>query len=115
MAKSYTDITKNTAGNMAKLRKNIPDTLKGFGDLAAAASQDGVLDKKTKEFTALAIAVTQRCDACIGFHIKALIALGATEEEISEVLGMCVYMGGGPAFMYAADALGAYHEFTKDA
>lgn len=113
MAKSYTDITKNTAANMAKLRNNIPETLQGFSNMAAAATQEGVLDKKTKEFVALAIAVSQRCDACIGFHIKALIRLGATEEEVSEILGMCVYMGGGPAYMYAADALGAFHEFSK--
>ncbi|PIE46818.1 MAG: alkylhydroperoxidase [Gammaproteobacteria bacterium] len=113
MAKSYTDITKNTAANIAKLRNNIPETLQSFSNMSTMATQDGVLDKKTKEFIALAIAVTQRCDACIGFHIKALVRLGATEKEISETLGMCVYMGGGPAYMYAADALGAYHEFTK--
>ena len=29
-----------------------------------------------------------------------------------EVLGMTVYMGGGPALMYAADALGAFEQFS---
>ena len=33
-------------------------------------------------------------------HIK----LGATDEEVSEMLGVSVYMGGGPSLMYAADA-----------
>ena len=63
-----------------------------------------------KELIALAIAVTQRCDACIGFHIKALVRLGATREQVMETLGVCTYMGGGPALMYAAEAVRAYEE-----
>tara|TARA_R110002072_G_scaffold208290_2_gene365759 strand:- start:801 stop:977 length:177 start_codon:yes stop_codon:yes gene_type:complete len=57
--------------------------------------------------------VTQRCDGCIGFHSKALKDLGATKEEIAEVMAMCVYMGGGPALMYAADALRAFDQFSE--
>ena len=34
-----------------------------------------------------------------------------TAREVEEMLGMCVYMGGGPALMYAAAALAAYEEF----
>ena len=71
------------------------------------------MDKKTKELIALAIGVTQRCDGCIGFHAKALKDLGATKEEIAEVMAMCVYMGGGPALMYAADALRAFDQFSE--
>jgi AhpD family alkylhydroperoxidase len=57
---------------------------------------------------ALAIGVTQRCSGCIGFHVKALIKLGATRAELEEMLAVCVYMGGGPALMYAADAVQAW-------
>ena len=71
------------------------------------------LDEKQKELIALAIAVSQRCDACIGFHTKALIKLGATREEIAETLGVCIYMGGGPSYMYAAEAMSAFEEFSK--
>ena len=49
MTKSYNDITKRVAGNMAKLRKDIPQTSQSFSDLAAHATADGVLDKKQKE------------------------------------------------------------------
>jgi alkylhydroperoxidase/carboxymuconolactone decarboxylase family protein YurZ len=38
--------------------------------------------------------------------------LGAKKEEIAEVMAMCVYMGGGPALMYAADALRAFDQFS---
>ena len=67
MSKSFDDITKHVSTNMAKLHKHIPETTKAFSQLGAAATADGVLDKKTKELIALALAVGARCDACIGF------------------------------------------------
>lgn len=112
MSKSFKEITKHVATNMGKLRKDIPDTTQAFTSLAMAATEDGVLDKKTKELIALALAVGSRCDACIGFHVKALIRLGATREEVTETLGMCIYMGGGPSMMYAAEAIAAFEEFS---
>jgi AhpD family alkylhydroperoxidase len=56
----------------------------------------GALDSKTKVLIAQAIGVTTRCDGCIGFHTEALVRLGATRQEVEEVLGMAVYMVGGP-------------------
>jgi AhpD family alkylhydroperoxidase len=87
--------------------------MQAFSELAKTATADGALDKKTKELIALAIGVSQRCDGCIGFHAKALKDLGATRDEIAEVMAMTVYMGGGPALMYAADALRAYDKFAE--
>ena len=34
------------------------------------------------------------------------------QEEINEICGMSVYMGGGPSLMYAADAIRAFEEFS---
>ncbi|MCB1784058.1 MAG: carboxymuconolactone decarboxylase family protein [Alphaproteobacteria bacterium] len=111
MTKDYKQITSDISEYTAELRKAVPDAMQGFSALAKGATQDGALDKKTKELIALGIGVSQRCDGCIGFHIKTLKGLGATREEIAEVLAMTVYMGGGPALMYAADALRAYDQF----
>lgn len=86
--------------------------MQGFRALSGAAMKDGALTEKHKELIALAIGVAERCDGCIGFHVKKLIELGATRAEIEETLGVNVYMGGGPALMYAAEALHAYDEFT---
>ena len=69
-------------------------------------------NEKTKELIAVAIAVAIRCDGGIGFHVKALVRLGATREELNEVLNMCVYLGGGPSLMYAANVLAAFDEFS---
>ena len=113
MSKSYIDITQRINQGMKKLRTSNGATLKGFSDMASSATKDGALSKKTKELIALAIGVSSHCDACIGFHTKALINLGVTREEFEEALGMAVYMGGGPSLMYAADAVNAYEEFLE--
>lgn len=46
-------------------------------------------------------------------NIKTLVELGATRKEVEETLAVAIYMGGGPALMYAADALQAFDEFTE--
>ncbi len=112
MSKSFAVITADVAKGMAALRKSIPETMKGFGTMAQSALAAGALSAMEKELIALGIGVAARCDACIGFHVKALIKLGVTQEQLMETLGVAVYMGGGPSLMYAAEAVRAYEEFT---
>lgn len=111
-SKSFDTITRDLSKALGTLRKEIPDTMKGFSELSSNAMKGGAISELDKELIALAIGVTQRCDGCIGYHVKALIRLGVSREQLMETLGICVYMGGGPALMYAAEALRAYEEFT---
>lgn len=94
--------------NLAPLRKAQPQAMQAFGDLARAAMSEGALSAKNKELMALAIGITQHCSGCIGFHVKALHKLQCTKAELEEMLSVCVYMGGGPALMYTAEALKAW-------
>jgi AhpD family alkylhydroperoxidase len=112
MTKSSRQITQSVSSSLAKLRADAPGVIKGFNALAEAAMADGALTRKTKELIALALGVAGHCDACLGFHLKALIKLGATRIEVEEALGVAVYMGGGPSLMYAADALAAFEELS---
>jgi AhpD family alkylhydroperoxidase len=89
--------------------------MKAFSALAEAATRDGVLSRKTKELIALALGVAGHCDACLGFHLRTLIKLGASRAEVEEALGVAVYMGGGPSLMVAADALTAFEELLQPA
>ncbi len=115
MTKDYRAITRSVSASLASLRSDTPDVTRAFSALAHAASRDGALDRKTKELIALALGVAAHCDACIGFHVQALVKLGATKAEIEEALGMAVYMGGGPSMMYAADALAAWEQIAVPA
>ena len=112
---SYEELTTNVSRNLATLRADIPEVMKGFSDLARAATSNNALDKKTKELIALALGVASHCDPCIGFHAKALVQLGATKAEVEDALGMAVYMGGGPSLMYSANAVAAFEEFSAAA
>ena len=114
-APNYKQLTQTISAHLAPLHKSQPGVMKGFSDMGKAAMAAGALDAKTKELIALAVGVAARCDGCIGFHAKALKDLGATRDEIAEVMAMCVYMGGGPALMYAADALRAFDQFAEAA
>jgi AhpD family alkylhydroperoxidase len=108
----FKDLTAGISTQVAKLRKEMPDVMNGFSALAQAATKDGVLDKKTKELVAIALAVANHCPGCIGFHAQTLVKLGTTREELLETLGMAIYMGGGPSLMYAAEVLEAFEEFN---
>ena len=107
--------TKNATqrDRLRVLNRTIPETAKGFGALSKAAKDSGVLDVKTKEFVALGIAIAGRCEACIGFHVEALMKAGGTREELADVLSMAVQMGGGPSLMYAAKALECWDELAE--
>lgn len=111
----YRDLTHAVSAGLSTLRTSTPEVMKSFSDLGKSATADGVLDAKTKELIALALSVAARCDPCIGFHAKALVKLGATRQEVDEVLGVTTYMGGGPSLMYAASAIAAFEEFTRAA
>ncbi|MDR2128153.1 MAG: carboxymuconolactone decarboxylase family protein [Burkholderiaceae bacterium] len=115
MSKSYKDIATETANHLGKLQKDMPQVIQGFHGLVGAAGKAGALDEKTKELIALALGVAARCDGCLAFHAQALVKLGATRAEVEEMLGVCIYMGGGPSMMYAASALAAYEEFGGQA
>ncbi len=114
MTDSYAQVTQHLSTELSKMRKEMPDVMNGFSQLAQAALKEGALDKKTKELIAMALAVANRCPGCIGFHAQALIKLEASREEFLEMLGMAIYMGGGPSLMYAAEALSAFEEFSKN-
>ena len=112
---SYRDLTRTVSQNLSSLRTSTPGVMKAFGELGRTATAPGVLDSKTKELIALALGVAARCDACIGFHTQALVKLGASRQEVDEALGVATYMGGGPALMYAANAVAAFDEAQRAA
>jgi alkylhydroperoxidase/carboxymuconolactone decarboxylase family protein YurZ len=94
----HVGLIKDINTNLAPLRKAQPEAMQAFGQLATAAMKEGAVSAKHKELIALAI----------GFHVKALHKLQCTRAELEEMLTVCVYMGGGPALMYTAEAIKAW-------
>ncbi len=112
---SYKAKSAEMRAELRMINKLIPETAAGFGALSKAAKEEGTLSVKEREYIALAIAIGQRCEPCINFHIEALMRTGATRADLSSVLAMSIQMGGGPALMYAAHALAAWDEMAAPA
>lgn len=110
---SFADKTRQISSTLGQLRRDQPGVMHGFSLLSQSALEAGSLSAKTKELIALALGVAAHCDGCIGFHAKALVALGASRAEVEEALSVAVYMGGGPSLMHSADALTAFDEFCQ--
>jgi AhpD family alkylhydroperoxidase len=93
---------------MKSLTKASPEVSQAFGGLVKSVNDSGVVDHKTKELIALGIAIAVRCEGCLLFHVRALIKLGASREEVVDAIAVAVEMGGGPARVYGAHALGIF-------
>lgn len=104
---------KEVKQRVGKFKHDLPEISKHFWSLIQEGEKEGVLNKKTKVLIATAIAIAGRCDDCIVSHIQAYIASGGTRQELEEMIGVTVYMGGGPSMMYATHALQAFDEFSQ--
>ena len=109
----YSDLIDEVAEPTRALRHLEGDAWKAFGELHRATVADGAVSALTKELTALAISVIKECDCCIAYHASAAARLGATEQEVAEMLGVALLMGGGPASVWAPRAFDAFQEFAR--
>lgn len=112
MHKDWKDANRSLSEAIGRYRSGAPEVAKAFSGLAAAASAPGALDMKTKELIALAIGIAGRCDGCVGFHTEAALKQGATRQEVLETISMAIYMGGGPSYVYGAQALEAFDQLA---
>lgn len=101
-----TDLIKSVGG-FAKANKPVAEA---FHTLETATRADGILDAKTHELIAMAVAVTTRCDGCITAHAAAAKKAGASKAEISAALGTAIALNAGAAYVYSARALEAFEE-----
>ncbi|VEH68262.1 carboxymuconolactone decarboxylase family protein [Rodentibacter pneumotropicus] len=83
--------------------------LQAYQALGAAAAEGNILDAKTRELIALAVAVTTRCESCISVHAEEAVKAGATEEEVSAALAMSIALNAGAAYTYSLRALEAFN------
>jgi AhpD family alkylhydroperoxidase len=93
---------------VGELSKLSPETVKGYATLNSAAHRTNLLDDKTRELIALAVAISLRCDGCIAVHTAAARKFGATKEEIAEALGVAISINAGAAIVYSTRALDAF-------
>jgi AhpD family alkylhydroperoxidase len=115
MAGKFTQMADEVLGGIGLIRDGAPEAMKAFAGLSVAATATKALDAKTKELIALAIGIAVHCDGCVAYHTRAAWKHGASRQEVTETVATALYMGGGPAAVYGADALRAYDEFSQPA
>lgn len=81
----------------------------------AEAMQPCVLGKREKERSAFGMALTRQCHYCIALHIRACKQAGVTLQEMMDVCGIVIMMGGGPVLTHMAGAERVLNEFCLDA
>lgn len=104
---------ENVVENSKNLGAAIPNEMKAFRALSGEVFKEGALSVKEKEFVTLGIAIAIRCEGCIEAHVRNLVNLKATREEIAEVISVAVLMGGGPSTVYGGKALEAFDQLSK--
>ncbi len=115
MSKDFGQLAGDVASGVGLLRQGSPDAMKAFASLSMAATATKAIDTKTKELMALAIGIAVHCDGCVAYHTKMAHQHGATRDEVVETAALAIYMGGGPAAVYGADAVRAYDQFSGKA
>ena len=109
MSKSFKQITSDVSKAWKPCTKRCL-TLKGFSAMARAALASGTIDALHKELIALAIGVSSRCDACIGYHIRPSSRLRHDPRTTDGNARHLRLHGRRANLMYAAEAVRAYDE-----
>jgi AhpD family alkylhydroperoxidase len=85
-----------------------PELGKPFHEFYEACSENGVLDRKTKELLMIALASVFRCSHSTQEHIKEALNAGASKEEITEVLLIVAAEGAATQLAWQKDLFKEY-------
>jgi len=90
-----------------RLKECTPDIARAFGGMFTAMMKEGALTVREKELIALGIGLVARCIPCINLHVEKCLKAGASRDQILEVAGVAVMMGGGPSFTHVPEIIQA--------
>jgi len=82
-----------------------PELFADLKKLSDDVMKDGALSSKIKELSAIALSIASNCKPCVKIHTRHAIRLGATKEEIAEIIGVAVLLLGGPADVWPAEII----------
>jgi len=90
---------------LKQLESNAPDAMKAFVAFDKAALSGGVIPQKYKELMAVAVALTTQCPYCIDIHSNKAREVGASDQEISEVVMIAAALRAGAAITHGTHAV----------
>ena len=107
MSEMYPAGTPETAKKKAEMA---PKQIEAWRNFSRTVFKEGVLDEKTKQLIAVAVAHVTQCPYCIRAHVPMAKRKGATNEEIMEAIWVAAEMRAGAAYAHANIALEAIEE-----
>jgi AhpD family alkylhydroperoxidase len=88
--------------------------IKRFFSLDSQVYRDGALPPKTKEMLGLVASLVLRCDDCIFYHLGRCHEEGVSDDELQEVLGIGLVVGGSIVIPHLRRAVAAWQELTGE-
>ena len=99
--------TKATAENAKKKADLAPKQIEAWRTFSRTVFKEGVLDEKTKQLIADAVAHVTQCPYCIKAHVPQALKKGASKQEIMEAIWVAAEMRAGAAYAHATIAMDA--------
>jgi AhpD family alkylhydroperoxidase len=92
-------------GKLKNIESNAPEAMKAFVAFDKAALSGGVIPEKYKELMAIAVALTTQCPYCIDIHSNKAREMGASDQEISEVVMIAAALRAGAAITHGTHTI----------
>ncbi|MCK0159087.1 carboxymuconolactone decarboxylase family protein [Allomuricauda sp. F6463D] len=97
-----------TEKELAKRKAGLaPEQIDAWRKFSRSVFKAGVLDEKTKQLIAVAVAHVTQCPWCIKAHTPLALRKGASKEEIMEAIWVAAEMRAGAAYSHASIAMEA--------
>lgn len=84
-----------------------PKQIEAWRNFSRTVFKEGVLDEKTKQLIAVAVAHVTQCPYCIRAHVPQALKKGATKQEVMEAIWVAAEMRSGAAYAHATIAMDA--------
>lgn len=101
---------KATTEDAKKKADLAPKQIEAWRTFSRTVFKEGVLDEKTKQLIAVAVAHVTQCPYCIKAHVPMARKKGASKEEIMEAIWVAAEMRAGAAYAHATIAMDAMDE-----
>lgn len=101
----------NATSEDAKKKADLaPKQIEAWRNFSRTVFKEGVLDEKTKQLIAVAVAHVTQCPYCIRAHVPQAMRKGASKEEIMEAIWVASEMRAGAAYAHATIAMDAMED-----
>jgi len=86
--------TATPAAKVDPIEASDPEFSGSFDSLYQKTWGPGAIPEKYKQLTGVSISIVERCETCLGWHLKEAVRLGANKGELIEAIRLGLLTGG---------------------